>query len=91
MRSGVAILTMNALSTKLDGIAPFISPKLSESLPHALTQSLYSARVVRHTAADVRRGRPERQHPRHALHNGPYRKLRALPRLSLLALEERSW
>jgi hypothetical protein len=32
MRSGVAILTMSALSTKLDGIAPFISPKLSESL-----------------------------------------------------------
>jgi hypothetical protein len=31
MGSGTSILTMNALSTKLDGIAPFISPKLSES------------------------------------------------------------
>ncbi len=30
-RSGVTILTMDALSIKLDGIAPFISPKLSES------------------------------------------------------------
>jgi hypothetical protein len=31
MCSGVAILTMNTLSIKLDEIAPFISPKLSES------------------------------------------------------------
>ena len=38
MRSGVAVLTMNALSTKLDRIAPFISPKLSESLQETTAQ-----------------------------------------------------
>src|SRR5262245_50026480 len=32
MGSGTRILTINAMSIKLDGIAPYISPKLSESL-----------------------------------------------------------
>jgi hypothetical protein len=32
MGSGTPVLTVNVLSIKLDGIAPFISPVLSESL-----------------------------------------------------------
>ena len=38
------------------------------------TQGLYSARVVRHTAADVRTGGPEHQHPRHGEHSRRYPK-----------------
>src|SRR5262245_8049015 len=37
MGAGVLILTMNALSTILDEIAPCISPKLSESLAYHLS------------------------------------------------------
>src|SRR5262245_33375660 len=36
MGSGTPVLTVNALSTKLDGITPFISPVLLESQQHGL-------------------------------------------------------
>jgi hypothetical protein len=45
---------------------------MSAAVPRALTQTLYSARVVQHTAADVRSGHPERQSSRHAEHSAPY-------------------
>ena len=48
-----------------------------ESLaPRDPTPGLYSACGVLHTAADVRTGGPEHQHPRHRQHKTPYPKLK---------------
>jgi hypothetical protein len=49
-----------------------VTPLLLSALDPA--QSLHSARSVLPDAASMRRGRPERQQPRHAHHSGSYQK-----------------
>jgi hypothetical protein len=62
----------------LAGVSYALSHKRgSASVPRDPAQRLYSAHVVLPTAADVRRGRPERQSSHHAEHKWPYQILGA--------------
>ena len=54
MSSGSPVLTVNALSTKLDGITPCISPVLSESQWGAIPYSLPQGRIDLHEPGDLR-------------------------------------
>ena len=59
------------------GIREISTQYRARGAPHDPIHRLYSARVVRHTTADVRTGGPKRQSSRQAEHIPPYPKLRS--------------